>query len=313
MNEFDIIRKYFVPLTQGHDDLKNDAATLQVLPGFDLIVTSDTSNAGTHFMADATPENIAHKALRRNLSDLAAMGAKPLAYQLNIAFPEKPQKEWLLAFTKVLLADQEQFGIYCSGGDTTSINGPLSISITALGFVPTGKALHRKGAQPGDHIILMGPVGDALIGLRVLRKEIKTGHDDYFINAYYKPMPRTAIVEILREHAAAAIDISDGLVADLGHITEASGCGAKITLTPGLFSANAVKTQIPAADLLTGGDDYELLLAVRPEKSASLIKTLTAQGLKPLKIGEFTSGQGVSVMDEKGVAIPLKNSGWTHF
>lgn len=313
MNEFETIQKYFRPLTQGHDALQDDAAILDVPAGHELIVTSDTSNAGTHFMADAAPGDIAHKVLRVNLSDLAAMGAKPHAYQLNIAFPDKPQEVWLAEFTAALLADQKEFGIFCSGGDTTTINGPLSISITAMGFLPKGKALLRSGAKPGDDIILTGPVGDALIGLRILQKKIKTDDDKYFINEYYQPTPRTAHVETLRAHAAAAIDISDGLVADLGHICKASNCGAEIKITPGIFSMPAQKVKISAGELLTGGDDYELLLAVRPEESAALMARLTKEGLSPVKIGSFTESRVISVLDENSTPLSLENSGWQHF
>ncbi len=313
MNEFEAIQKYFRPLTEGHDALQDDAAILTIPPGHELVVTSDTLNAGTHFVETASPENIAHKSLRVNLSDLAAMGAKPLAYQLNIAFPQKPGADWLAAFTAALLKDQKQFGIYCSGGDTTSIQGPLSISITAMGLVPAGKALRRNGAKVGDHIILTGPVGDALIGLRVLQKKIKTADDDYFTNAAFRPVPRTAHAETLREFCTAAMDISDGLLADLGHICTASGCGADIAIQPGMFSKQAVRTNMGAADLLTGGDDYELLLSVPPEKSAPLLTALKREGLFPIKIGEFRDGQGVTLRDEAGQLLSPEKHGWTHF
>ena len=313
MNEFEVIQKYFRPLTEGHDLLLDDAAVLSVPAGHDLVVTSDTSNAGTHFLKEAQPGDVARKALRRTLSDLAAMGAKPCAYQLNIAFPEKPQKSWLSAFSAALFEDQKIFGVFCSGGDTTSIHGPLSISMTAMGFVPAGKALRRSGARPGDHIILTGPVGDALVGLRVLEEKIKTDDDDYFIRAYYRPVPRTSHVETLRAYAAAAIDISDGLVADLGHICAASACGAEISVTPAMFSVPVREVKISQAEFLTGGDDYELLLAVRPEKSHVLLGRLYEEGLVALKIGEFRQEHGVTVFDAKGAVLPLENTGWRHF
>jgi thiamine-monophosphate kinase len=313
MNEFEIIDKYFRPLSEGHDDFQNDAAVLKIPEGHELIVTSDAAISGTHFVTDASPENIAHKSLRRNLSDLAAMGATPLAYQLNIAFPVKPQESWLSAFTGALLRDQKEFGIYCSGGDTTSTSGPLSINITAMGLVPSGKDFTRKGAKPGDHIILTGPVGDAFIGLLVLQKKIKTVDNDYFINAAFKPTPRTALVDILRDIVNAAIDISDGLVADLNYICKASNCGADIQAVAGIFSAPALKTMIPPSDLLTGGDDYELLLAVPPANSESLLKKLTTLGLAPVKIGEFAAGQGVKIRDQNGQPITVQTPGWRHF
>lgn len=313
MNEFDIIQKYFRPLTEGHETLLDDAAVVQIPPGRELIITSDSANAGVHFPDDAAPGDIAQKALRRNLSDLAAMGAKPYCYQINISFTGKPEEAWLKAFTEALNKDQKTFSIYCSGGDTSSTKGPLTIAITAMGLVPAGKALHRNGAKAGDHVIVTGPVGDAVTGLHVLQKKIQTANDDYFTKAYYKPVPRTAQAETLRKYVSAAADISDGLVADLGHICHASNCGAKIILAPGLFSEAAKQTSMSSEDLLTGGDDYELVLAVPAAKSGAMVKDLTAQGLKPVKIGEFVGGSGVAVHDEKGNKMALQNPGWRHF
>ncbi|MBP7721576.1 MAG: thiamine-phosphate kinase [Alphaproteobacteria bacterium] len=314
MDEFGIIKKYFRPLTMGRDELLDDTA---VLPprraGEDLVITSDSVVEGVHFLSNASPADIAHKVLRRNLSDLAASGAEPLCYQLNLVFPEKPKHTWLAAFRGALLKDQKKFGLYCSGGDTSGASGRLFVSITAIGVVPARKVLRRSSAKPGDHVILTGPVGDAFIGLQMLQKKIKPVYEGYFINAYYKPMPRTENVATIRKYASAAIDISDGLVADLGHICEASKCGAEISLVPGIFSDKAKRVGLKPSKLLTGGDDYELALAVRPRHSAPLLKALKAQGLKPVKIGEFTKRAGVRVLDQTGRKIDLKNTGWRHF
>jgi thiamine-monophosphate kinase len=313
MNEFELIQKYFQPLTEGRDALMDDAAVIQIPGGRELVVTSDTSNAGTHFMEDAAPGDIATKALRRNLSDLAAMGAKPFAYQLNLSFPQKPEEAWLKGFSEALQKDHKLFGVYCSGGDTSSIKGALSVAITAFGLVPAGQAIHRKGAKAGDHIIVTGTIGNAVTGLHVLQKKISTETDEAFIKTYYRPMPRTAHADTLRKYASAAIDISDGLAADLGHICQASGVGAKIILAPGLLSPAALKAGMKPEDLIAGGDDYELVLAVPPTKSNALMKDLTTQGLKPLKIGEFVGMPGLVVHDEKGAPMALKNLGWRHF
>lgn len=314
MNEFDIIQKYFRPLAQGRDDFRSDTAVLKIPGGMELVVTSDFAIAGTHFMVDAAPEKIATKALRRNLSDLAAAAARPFAYQLSIAFPQEPQESWLEAFTAALLEDQKHFGIFCSGGDTSSTRGPLSISMTALGLVPEGKAMRRSGAQAGDHIILTGPVGDALVGLRILQGKIKAPEDaGYFVNAYYRPPSRMDIGPLVRDYATAAIDISDGLVADLGHLCAASGVGAEIAFVPGLFSRQALKSGIPAAQLATGGDDYELILAVSSEKSDDFLDQLARRGLSPVKLGRFMSGQGVTIKDENHEPLRLESGGWRHF
>jgi thiamine-monophosphate kinase len=309
MKEFEIIAKYFAPLSR--DGLRDDAAVLSVLPGHALVVTSDTLNAGTHFLADATPRDIAHKVLRVNLSDLAAMGASPLSYQLNIAYPDRPSSLWLEAFTNALAADQKTFDIFCSGGDTTSIEGPLSISITALGLVPEGKAVRRGGAKAGDLIVLSGPVGNAFIGLEILRGIIANPEADYFIGQYYRPTPRLDLVDFMRAHAHAAIDISDGLIADLGHIAAASGLIAEIRFddipfspqAKGLIDAGTVK----ATDMLTSGDDYQLVLAV----------PRSAQDRLPAScriIGIFHEGApDVKLLDGSGNPIFLPSGGWVHF
>ncbi|MCC6597731.1 MAG: thiamine-phosphate kinase [Alphaproteobacteria bacterium] len=309
MNEFEIIEKYFAPLSR--DGLRDDTAVLKIPPGFDLIVTSDTLNEGVHFPLGEAPEFIAHKALRVNLSDLAAAGARPLSYQLNLAFVQKPDCGWLEKFTGVLAADQALFDIYCSGGDTTSIKGGFSVSITALGLVPSGQALGRGGAKAGDAVVLSGPVGDALIGLEALRGNIITPHADFFALAYRKPLPRLALAEGLRRYAHAAVDISDGLIADLGHVCRASAVTAEIELAKIPFSAQASllleSGAVSVEALLTGGDDYQLALAVPPENIGFL-------DFEHYVIGRFVSGSPkVEVLDAGGEVLSFKKGGWQHF
>lgn len=308
-SEFKIIEQYFRPLTNG-DMLHDDAAVLCVPAGYDLIVTSDTLNAGTHFLEDETPENIARKALRTNLSDLASMGARPLSYQLNLAFPQKPSGEWLAAFTGALSQDQAEFGVFCSGGDTTSILGDyLSISITALGLVPVGKALRRDKAKTGDLLMISGPVGDAYLGLKSIRKGLGFTLAE---TRYRIPYPRLGSVHLLDAINAAA-DISDGLIADAGHIARASCLGLEISLNEISFSNEILsaidKGIIIPAQALTGGDDYELAMAVNPEM-ASVVRSIFP---KAQIIGKFVNGQGVTVRDENGAEVQITTSGWTHF
>lgn len=309
MNEFEIIEKYFAPLSR--DGLKDDTAVLKIPPGHDLIVTSDTLNEGTHFPVGEAPEFIAHKALRVNLSDLAAAGAAPLAYQLNIAFPQRPSPEWLEKFTGALAADQREFGIFCSGGDTTSINGPLSISITAMGLVPAGEGLRRSGARPDDAVVLTGPVGDAFIGLEIVRGKLNPAEREAFLRAYRKPEPQIKIAPSVRKFARAAADISDGLLADLGHICEASGLSAIVDLEKIPFSAGArrllAEGAVTAGQLLSGGDDYQLVLAVAPENLPHL-------SFSHHVIGRFASGEPrVAVLDESGGDVSFSEHGWQHF
>lgn len=321
MNEFDIIAKYFVPLTMGRvgsAGLKDDGAVVSVPAGHELVVTSDTLNEGVHFLEGEHPANIAHKALRVNLSDLAAMGADTLCYQLNLAFPEKPSPEWLEAFTGALLEDQKAYGIYCSGGDTTTIKGGyLSVSITAMGSVPLGKAVRRGGARDGDVVILSGAVGDAVLGLRVLQGGLDSGVYSGAVERYRRPQPRNVCAGILREYAHACADVSDGLLADVGHIGAASGLGVKLDVSAMELSAEVQKAMaagiITLEDVLSGGDDYELVMAVAPEKGDEFMFLLRKVGLFPVKIGFFLpSVDGVNVCNG-AIPIEIGRRGWSHF
>lgn len=310
--EFNIIETYFSRLVgQGEQalGLKDDAAVFSVPNGMQLVVSTDTLNAGVHFIDDARPEDIAHKALRVNLSDMAAMGAEPYCYQLAMAFPEKPEKKWLEDFTSALLEDQEQFGIFCSGGDTTSIKGALSISVTIIGLVPAGAAIKRSGAKAGDKIMLTGPVGDAYIGLKALRGELDNCFNANVVKAYTKPTPRLDAVDAIRAHAHAAIDISDGLIADLGHICMASGLGAHVQISDDIFSKSGLKLietgALTLEQLLTGGDDYQLLLAV-PQEAVMHFPDAHV-------IGTFHKDSGVVVETVGGEVLDFIHTGWSHF
>ena len=270
MSEIEIIEDYFARLTMGHegtDGLKDDAAVLDIPDGHELVVTSDTLNEGVHFLEGESPENIAYKALRVNLSDLAAMAATPLCYQLNIAFPEEPKDQWLKAFGDALYDDNKAFNVYCSGGDTTGIKGDrLSISITAIGTVPKGKAVRRSGVQKGDVIIITGPLGDAALGLKVLQEGLDQEPYKHAVERYHVPEPRLGIEDITRKYVNAAADISDGVMIDLMRIHRASGFGADVDLAKIEFSDEVCKAidnkVMSIEEAIKGGDDYELILAV---------------------------------------------------
>ncbi len=322
MNEFDIIESYFLPLTMGKDEtagLKDDAAVIAVPEGREIVISSDTLNAGTHFLKDEAPENIARKALRVSLSDLASMGADPLCYQLNIAYPQRPEGKWLKAFTDALLEDQKEFGVFCSGGDTTSTHGALSISITVIGTVPSGKAIRRSGAKDGDLVVLTGVIGDAALGLKALWGRMED-HYGSAVARYRVPEPRIGLSQVVRDYANAAIDISDGLMADLGHICAASLLGAEVKINPQalVFSGDvqmALDVNFVALDdILAGGDDYELVLAVSPEHEEKIMLELKKMHLKPMVIGVFKDSiSGITVFDGQGKETSLKASGWQHF
>lgn len=317
MNEFDIIETYFQPLTEGKDEalsLKDDAALLKIPDGYELALSSDTLSVGTHVFENAKPENIAHKAIRTNLSDLAAMGATPYAYQLCIAFPEDPAEKWLKAFTQALLKDQHTYGIFCSGGDTTRTKGPLSITISAFGLIKEGQSLKRSGAKPNDKIALSGPISDALIGYHVIKGDFSTENDAHFTDAYYRPKPQIELGKNIIDTASSAIDISDGLAADLTHIAKASQLSAHMTLSNELFSPQTLKVieagHITREELLAGGDDYQLLFSLPEDKIGAHLLAHPQTRI----IGKFTSGEpALYIRDEKGEQITLKKAGWSHF
>ena len=289
-DEFDLIARYFAPLA-GPQGLKllDDAAVFSPRAGYDLVLTADALISGVHFRPQDPPDLIARKALRVNLSDLAAKGAEPVGYLLTIAWPADTASNTVEQFAQGLAQDQAEFGITLFGGDTTVGPGPLTISITALGQVPTGRMIRRSGAKPGDLIFVSGTIGDGALGLD--HPEIASLNQRYLL-----PEPRLALGRFLRGQASASIDISDGLIADAGHIAKASGVCLeididRIPLSPD--AANLVATD-PShlARALTGGDDYEILFTVPPEYRAALSGRAS-------EIGCVMPGQGV-VISSKG-------------
>ncbi len=322
MSEFEVIEKHFRSLTMGRAgtaELLDDAATIEIPDGYELVITSDTLNEGVHFFDGEDPENIARKALRVNLSDLVAMAATPLCYQLNIAFPEKPSDKWLESFSKALHEDNRLYNIYCSGGDTTSIKGGgLSISITAMGIVPKGCALRRSGAKAGDFIVITGCVGDAALGLKTLQESHEQKLYEDSVSRYLVPQPRIEASNIIRRYAGAATDISDGLIADCLHIAKASGLGAEIDIEKIKFSQcvnRAIDNRFfSIEEAVTGGDDYELILSVSDVNLESLMGGLRKINLNPMVIGRFLDSKlGVSFVNSGTLNIDISNLGWQHF
>ncbi len=321
MNEFDIIEKYFVPLTCGNAGtagLCDDGAVVGISDGYELVVTSDTLNADTHFLMDEAPENIARKALRVNLSDLASMGAKPLCYQLNLAFPEKPSEGWLAAFSNALQEDNAHYDVYCSGGDTTSIRGGyLSVSITAMGIVPRGKAVRRGGAKEGDLLIMTGEIGDAALGL----KAIRAGRECDFpvaVSRYRQPQPRTNGFNALQKYANAAADVSDGLLADVKNIAKSSCLGVEIDPSRVNISKDVqkalVENFITWQEILSSGDDYELIMAVSEGSVKRLHFELQKMHINSYVIGVFKcKGLSFEVLDALTYRIDIRDLGWKHF
>jgi thiamine-monophosphate kinase len=310
-SEFSRIERYFAPLAGVEGlGLKDDAAVLRPPPGRELVLTVDQMIEGIHFLEHDAPDFIARKLLRRNLSDLAAMGAEPLGYLLTTALPQTVSDEWLQLFARGLQEDQQEFGFKLFGGDSSSSLHAISLTATLVGHVAPGAALRRDGARAGDEIWVTGTIGDAALGLRARRGALQDV-SKFLTQRSMLPTPRLGLQ--LANIANAAIDISDGLVQDLGHICKASGVDAVI-------SSHLVPVSAPVAAFgdamlearLTEGDDYELLLAVPPEKADAFIAACGK--LQVTKIGQFKKGIGeVEVQDSSGKTLQFAKPGWSHF
>jgi thiamine-monophosphate kinase len=311
--EFALIAKYFRPLAgQGSLDLSDDAALLTPPAGRDLILTADAMVAGVHFLPNDPPDLVGRKLLRVNLSDLAAKGATPLGYLLTVSTPRDTPEQWFAGFTAGLAQDQATFGVTLLGGDTTSTPGPISLSLTAIGHVAPGMAVHRAGARDGDGIWVTGTIGDGALGLAVAKGQLAdpTG---YLFDRYRVPQPRLGLP--IGGIASAGMDVSDGLVQDLGHICRASHLSATIEapLVPQSDQARAAGPEW-LETCLTGGDDYELLLAVPPNREAALRTAAAARGIPVTRIGAFHPGPPrVTVRTAIGEALALTKGGWSHF
>lgn len=323
-NEFALIAEIFAPLAKadaGSFGLTDDAAIISPSAGKDLVVTADMMVAGVHFFADDAPDMIARKLMRVNLSDLAAKGAVPHGYILTVALPRTVTMAWLRSFSKGLAQDQAEFGINLLGGDTTATNGPLCLSLTAMGWVNKGRMLRRAGAQISDDIYVTGTIGDGVLGLRVRRDgpiaELSADHNQFLLERYLLPQPRNIFTLLLSDLAHAGIDISDGLVADLGHVLQASSVGAEIQLSE-IPLSNAAKALLQLqkadiADLISGGDDYELLLSCAPAHRLAIAEMAAKTGVSITRIGQITPGQEAIFVDQTGARIVLKRAGYRHF
>ena len=316
-DEFAFVEELLRPLaarTAGALDLADDAALVDLSPERQLVVATDALVAGVHVLPDDPPDLVARKLLRVNLSDLAAMGAEPLAYLTTLMRPREVDDAWLEAFVHGLAEDQERFGLGLLGGDTTATPGPFAANITILGTVPRGRALLRKGARPGEDVWVSGTLGDAAIGLRILEGlAVPDEEAAPFVERYRLPEPRVELGVRLRDIASAAIDVSDGLVADLGHICRASGVGARIRLED--VPIRPLARRIPGwrECALAGGDDYELLFTAPPAARGRIAEIAAELGLPLSRIGTIEAGSGVVVEDAEGRPVELARTGWRHF
>ena len=314
--EFELIARYFAPLAKGFKGargLRSDNAFLASDPRHDLVVKTDTAVAGVHFLADEKPGIVAAKALRVCLSDLAAGGAKPFTYQLALSLGPQWTERWVAGFARGLAGDQRRYGLALSGGDTTSTPGPTTISITAFGRVPRNKGLGRDGARAGDELWVSGTIGDGALGLLAARGRLANA---FLERRYRLPQPRTTLGPRLLGIARATADVSDGLLADVGHIAATSRLAVqvereRVPLSVAARGVLAGKPQLWAA-VLGGGDDYELVMAVPPRKRAALQVAAKAAGVKVTLIGRFVRGKGVHLTLDGRVIRPA-SAGYTHF
>jgi thiamine-monophosphate kinase len=316
IGEFELIARYFAPLAKGFagaGGLKSDNAFLAGDARHDLVVKTDTVVSGVHFLNDERPDLVAAKSLRVCLSDLAAGGAAPFVYQLSLALPEAWTEAWIARFARGLAADQRRYGIVLCGGDTVVSPGPLTVTITAFGKVPRGRGLTRAGALAGDELWASGTIGDGALGLRAARGQLDSPALE---RRYRQPQPRTALGPRLVGIASAAADISDGLLADAGHIADASRLGVVIERNHVPLSA-AGRRAVTAdpdlwSDILGGGDDYELTIAVPPRKREAVLKAGAAAGVPLTRIGSFVEGRGVRLTIE-GRPARATRKGYVHF
>jgi thiamine-monophosphate kinase len=322
--EDSLIARYFRPLATdpGAFDLNDDAAAIRP-SGDDIVVTTDAIVEGVHFLPDDPPDTIARKALRVNLSDLAAKGAVPAGFVLTLAL-RNADDAWLTPFAVALGEDARQFGCPLFGGDTVSTPGPLMVSITAFGRVPANRMVHRSGAKPGDRVVVTGTIGDAALGLAVLnggKVHAALGDAagrDLLINRYRVPQPRTALAEIVRDHASAAMDVSDGLAGDLSKLCGVSGVSAVIDLDSIPLSdvaSDLVSRSIVGIDaLIAGGDDYEILCTIADDRVEAFVQAARGVGIALSSIGMVVAGSAVpKFLDGRGREIALKRRAYSHF
>jgi thiamine-monophosphate kinase len=323
--EDSLIARYFKPLATdpGAFGLNDDAAVLNAL-GDDIVVTTDALVEGVHFLAGDPPHTIAQKALRVNLSDLAAKGATPAGFVLSLAL-RKVEETWLSAFARGLGEDASGFNCPLLGGDTVSTPGPLMISITAFGRVSAGTMIRRSGAKPGDHVVVSGTIGDAALGLDILKQgraaaalASDAASREMLVGRYRVPQPRNALASAVHAHAHAAMDVSDGLAGDLAKLCAASGVSAVLDLksVPLSKAAAAVLAATAArmAEIIAGGDDYEILCAIPPATLEEFSRMARAARVAVTPIGTIIAGDSSPKwLDAEGKELPLTRTSYSHF
>jgi thiamine-monophosphate kinase len=325
--EDEIIARYFRPLATHPAalGLVDDCAALPVPAGSDLVLKTDAIVGGVHFFPEDAADKVAQKALRVNLSDLAAKGAKPEGFLLALALPKEIGSDWLKAFARGLGKDAAAYGCPLLGGDTDRTPGPITIAITVFGTLPRGSMVTRMGARVGDRVMVTGTIGDAALGL-ALRQDpaaaerfgLSRREAAHLAERYLVPQPRNAMAEALRRHAAGAMDVSDGLVGDFTKLCTASGVSAEIDATRVPLSGAAQRTVAAEPAMferaLTGGDDYEIVCTVPPKKVASFQTAAAKAGVPLTEIGAVTKGNAPPrFLDRDGKPLTFKQRSFSHF
>ena len=320
LGEFDLIARYFAPLSEnsvGAFGLRDDVALIDVSDGCQLVAKTDAIIAGVHFRLDDPPEDVARKALRVNLSDLASKGARPVGFLQALALNDSIDDAYLERYAAGLAADVAQFQVPLLGGDTTAGPGPFTIAIAALGEVPRGAATLRSGAKPGDLLFVSGTIGDAALGLACLDRRLDGAPDAraMLTARYLLPQPRLALGQALRGIASAGLDVSDGLVADAGHLASSSAVAIEIDRDR-IPLSDGVRTAVQDdprwwASVLGGGDDYELLLAIPPARVSAAQAAAAEVDVALTQIGRLTAGAGVTVL-AGGAPVHVAVPGYTH-
>lgn len=317
-----LIARFFKPIADhpGAFGLSDDAAAIAPPPGCDLVLTTDAIVAGVHFFPDDPPGQLARKALRVNLSDLAAKGAKPFGFLLSLGLPKETGDAWLSSFAKGLDADARDYGCPLLGGDTDRTPGPMTISVMMLGTLPHGTMVKRSGAQPGDILLVTGTIGDAALGVQLRRGaawKVGLAEREYLLSRYLLPQPRNALAEAVRLHASAAMDISDGLAGDAAKLCRVSGVAADIDAgkVPLSDAARAVIAADPALfeTALSGGDDYEILCAVSRARLGEIRSAAEVAQVSLTEIGSVRAGNGARFLRADGAALEFARPSYSHF
>ncbi|HEX4194394.1 MAG TPA: thiamine-phosphate kinase [Stellaceae bacterium] len=322
LGEFERIARFFAPLAgPGALNLTDDVALIDGPAGEQYALTTDTIIEGVDYFPDDPPFQVAQKLLRVNLSDIAAKGATPFGYLLTTALPRSHGEAWLDQFTQGLAADQKEFGVMLLGGDSSGTPGPPTLSVALIGRVKSGKAILRSGAREGDIVYVSGTLGDAALGLAIRKGELgvplEPDDKDYLLDRYLLPQPRVTLGRKLVGIASAMVDISDGFLADLGHLCTASKLAARIPAHKLPVSA-AARTAIASnpkfnSAVIAGGDDYELLFTAAPQRAWDVGAAMQDSGVAVMALGSMEKGEGAVVLGPGGKPIKVKQKGYAHF